>query len=216
MGFVESRLPSEVIRFIGGGVIFRKFSRKVRTPKLVMALPKKIGVSSPANTSSILNSSPAMSNNSISSCSWSYKWSPRRERKRGSSGLPKSPSIFLRPWSLPLKTSTNLLVRLYTPLKLPSIPIGQFIGKDRIPSTFSISSISSKGSLDCLSILLIKVKMGIPRILQTWKSLMVCASTPLPPSINITALSAAIRVRYVSSLKSWWPGVSNMLIRQPS
>jgi hypothetical protein len=32
----------------------------------------------------------------------------------------------------------------------------------------------------------------------------------------MTALSAAISVRYVSSEKSWWPGVSSRLIFRPS
>ena len=40
------------------------------------------------------------------------------------------------------------------------------------------------------------------RITQTLKSLIVCASTPFEASITITAESAAIRVRYVSSEKS--------------
>ena len=51
---------------------------------------------------------------------------------------------------------------------------------------------------------------------QTLKSLRVCASTPLLPSMTITAESAAIRVRYVSSEKSWWPGVSRMFTQKPS
>lgn len=40
------------------------------------------------------------------------------------------------------------------------------------------------------------------RILATAKSFLVCASMPLAPSTSITALSAAERVRYVSSEKS--------------
>ena len=56
-------------------------------------------------------------------------------------------------------------------------------------------SISSKGSRASRSILLMKVKMGICRSVQTLNSLMVCASTPLAASMTMTAESAAIRVR---------------------
>ena len=45
------------------------------------------------------------------------------------------------------------------------------------------------------SSLFTKVKMGMWRRVQTLKSLMVWASTPLAPSITMTAESAAIRVR---------------------
>ena len=45
------------------------------------------------------------------------------------------------------------------------------------------------------SSLLIKVKMGMCLMAQTLKSLRVWASTPLPPSMTMTAESAAIRVR---------------------
>ena len=70
------------------------------------------------------------------------------------------------------------------------------IEKERgISVTSSISSISSKGSLASLSILLIKVKMGIWRMTHTLNSLMVWASTPLEPSMTMKAESAAIRVR---------------------
>ena len=56
-------------------------------------------------------------------------------------------------------------------------------------------SISSKGSRASRSILLMKVKMGMCRRVQTLNSLMVWASTPLAASMTITAESAAIRVR---------------------
>ena len=35
-------------------------------------------------------------------------------------------------------------------------------------------------------------------------------------SMTMTAASAAMSVRYVSSEKSWWPGVSRMFTQQPS
>ena len=43
--------------------------------------------------------------------------------------------------------------------------------------------------------LFMKVKIGIPRIRHTSKSLRVCASTPLAASISMTAASAAVSVR---------------------
>jgi len=51
---------------------------------------------------------------------------------------------------------------------------------------------------------------------QTWKSLIVCGSTPLTLSMSMTAVSAAASVRYVSSLKSLWPGVSRRFMRRPA
>ena len=73
--------------------------------------------------------------------------------------------------------------------------IGQVIGQERMPKIFSNSSSKSSGSREGRSILLMKVKIGIPRIRQTSKSLRVCGSTPFAASINITAASAAINVR---------------------
>ena len=55
----------------------------------------------------------------------------------------------------------------------------------------------------------------MPREEQTLNSFLVCASTPLATSITMTALSTAIRVRYVSSEKSACPGVSRMFTRHP-
>ena len=74
-------------------------------------------------------------------------------------------------------------------------PSGQLTGLQGMPSTCSISSIRSKGSLPTRSILLMKVTIGMPRIRQTWNSLMVCGSTPLTQSISMMAVSAAASVR---------------------
>jgi hypothetical protein len=60
------------------------------------------------------------------------------------------------------------------------------------------------------------VKSGIRRARQIAKSFFVCGSTPRAASISITAASAASSVRYVSSPKSWWPGVSSRFIVCPS
>ena len=73
--------------------------------------------------------------------------------------------------------------------------MGQFTGQVRMPSNSSISSVSAKGSLASRSILLMKVKIGMWRRVQTLKSFRVCASTPFEASITMTAESAAISVR---------------------
>ena len=64
-----------------------------------------------------------------------------------------------------------------------------------MPNSVSSSSISSKGSLVSWSILLMKVKIGMPRMAHTLNSLRVWGSMPLAASMTITAESAAIRVR---------------------
>lgn len=46
------------------------------------------------------------------------------------------------------------------------------------------------------------VKIGMWRMAQILKSLRVCGSMPLAASMTMTALSAAMSVRYVSSEKS--------------
>src|SRR5207248_1312602 len=78
-------------------------------------------------------------------------------------------------------------------------------------SDCSISSSRSKGSRPSRSSLLTKVIIGTSRNRHTSKSLRVCSSMPLAASSTITALSTAVSVRYVSSLKSWWPGLSSRL-----
>ena len=118
------------------------------------------------------------------------------------------------PWLPSSNSSIWFLWRLNTPLKSLPEPIGQFTGQERIPKTFSISSSNSNGSFPWRSILFINVNIGIPLILQTWNNFFVWSSTPLAESITITALSAAIRVLYVSSLKSWCPGVSSIFIQK--
>ena len=64
--------------------------------------------------------------------------------------------------------------------------------------------------------LLQNVKMGNPFNRQTSKSFRVCGSNPFAESISITALSAAVTVRYVSSLKSACPGVSRRFNVNPA
>src|SRR5579883_2128520 len=61
-----------------------------------------------------------------------------------------------------------------------------------------------------------KVMIGMSRRRQISNSLRVRASIPLAASITITAESTAVSVRYVSSEKSSWPGVSSRLNTQPA
>ena len=53
---------------------------------------------------------------------------------------------------------------------------------------------------------------GVRRIRHTCISLRVCVSTPFAESTTMITLSQAVSTRNVSSAKSWWPGVSRMLI----
>ena len=48
-----------------------------------------------------------------------------------------------------------------------------------------------------------KIELNM-KLSHTSKSLRVCGSRPLAASMSMSALSAAARVRYVSSEKSWW------------
>ena len=81
------------------------------------------------------------------------------------------------------------------PFSARPMPIGQVIGAQTTPSTFSISSSSSIGSRPSRSSLLMKVMIGVSRRRQTSMSLMVRASTPLAQSITIRAESTAVSVR---------------------
>eukprot|EP00982_Pelagococcus_subviridis_P010290 30984-Pelagococcus_subviridis.AAC.2 len=58
--------------------------------------------------------------------------------------------------------------------------------------------------------------MGKPLRRHTSNSLRVCGSKPFAASTSMTALSAALTVRYVSSLKSACPGVSRRFSVKPS
>ncbi len=95
------------------------------------------------------------------------------------------------------------------------MPIGHVIGAHSIPSTVSISSSSSSGSRASRSSLLMKLMIGVVRSRQTSMSLIVRASTPRAASRTMSALSTAVSVRYVSSEKSSWPGVSSRLTVRP-
>ena len=185
--------PSDV-RGSGDVVISRKCCKKVSTPKFVSAEPKNTGESCPARTFSKSKASLAPSSNSISSTKISWYSFVIKSSKPASPRLASTIST-LCPLSPAINREMVFVLRSYTPLKFFPEPIGQFTGQVRIPSTFSIWSINSNGSIASRSILLINVKIGIPRMTQTLNNLIVCASTPLEPSITITAESAAINVR---------------------
>src|ERR1700722_533124 len=96
------------------------------------------------------------------------------------------------------------------------MPIGQVMGAHWIFNTLSISSSNSMGARPSRSNLLTKVMMGVSRKRHTSINLMVRSSTPLAQSMTINAESTAVSVRYVSSEKSSWPGVSSRLTMQSS
>ena len=62
--------PLSVLRGAGAGARSRKASRNGRTPKLVIAEPKNIGVICPRSLFSRLKASPPTSRSSTSSRSW--------------------------------------------------------------------------------------------------------------------------------------------------
>ena len=75
------------------------------------------------------------------------------------------------------------------------MPTGQVKGTTSMPSSRSISSISTSGSLTSRSILLTKVRIGVLRARQTCSRRRVCGSTPLAASITISAASTAVSTR---------------------
>ena len=80
-------------------------------------------------------------------------------------------------------------------MKSRPMPIGQLAGVTSMARFSWISSMMSKVSRASRSILLQKVRIGRSRRRQTSKSLRVWDSTPLAPSITITAASTAVSVR---------------------
>ena len=75
------------------------------------------------------------------------------------------------------------------------MPMGQLAGVTSMARFSWISSMISKVSRDSRSILLQKVRIGRSRRRQTSKSFWVWLSTPLAPSMTITAASTAVSVR---------------------
>ena len=176
-----------------------------------MADPKKTGVKSPECTASKSRSAPAASSSSSSSTARSSKSFSTSSRRAGSS-KDNLRSVACWPRPARLNNITSRERRSMTPRNCSPLPMGQFTAQGMRPSSDSISSSKLSGSRQGRSILLMKVKIGICRIRQTSNNLRVCGSRPLAASSSITALSAAARVRYVSSEKSWCPGVSSKLI----
>ena len=92
-------------------------ARKGLTPKLVIAEPKNIGVSSPRLTFSMSNSSPAISSSSMSLHRFSYSSSPSISLILGSSREPVVDFSLLAPWLVSSSNSSIVFSRrLYTPL----------------------------------------------------------------------------------------------------
>mmetsp|Transcript_20269 Transcript_20269/g.46783 ORF Transcript_20269/g.46783 Transcript_20269/m.46783 type:complete len:385 (-) Transcript_20269:62-1216(-) len=207
---------SSIVRAVGGAPISMNASRKSCTPKLFHADPKKSGVISPFQTRrrSSGGSSSSITSASSSSCSYSSS-SSMSACSRGSSSGTVPTSSAMPPRCPRAKTCTMPVCLLSTPLKRSPEPIGQSTGVHAMPNSCSISSHTSNGESDGRSSLLTKVKSGSRRRCATSKSFRVCGSRPLAASMSMTALSAAASVRYVSSLKSWWPGVSRMETTRP-
>ena len=177
-------------------------SRNSSTPKLVIALPKNTGDTSPRSIAAWSNAAPAPSSSSRPSMNSRYVPSSTSARMRSSCTPATETGARFAPCSVRSNTCNSFVSRSYTPRNVSPLPSGQLIGYAPMPSTFSSSSSSSSGSRLGRSILLTKVKSGMRRARQIANSLRVCGSTPLAASISITALSAASSVRYVSSPKS--------------
>ena len=196
---------------LGDGAILTKQSSNSLTPKVLRAEAKNTGATLPSRYSSTLNSGYTPSMSSRSSRSFSASASPTASSIRGSF----TESISTRSLTLCLsgvKRSRECSNILYTPLNFAPIFIGQESGRTLILSSLSNSSRISKGSRPSRSSLLTKIITGVLRIRHTSINLRVCCSTPLATSTTIITLSTAVNVLYVSSAKSWWPGVSRILI----
>src|SRR5690349_1276538 len=96
------------------------------------------------------------------------------------------------------------------------MPSGALCGLTSSASASATSSRISVSGRPSRSTLLTKVMIGTLRRRHTSNSLRVCGSMPLAASITMIAESTAVSVRYVSSLKSSWPGVSSRLKTVPS
>ena len=99
--------PSAVLG-VGGVVIFKKCFKNGSIPKFVRAEPKHTGDNLPARTASKLNSFPAISSNSISSCNLSYSSSSTYSFNLGSSAFKISVSTSFFPPSTGIKRITSL------------------------------------------------------------------------------------------------------------
>ena len=95
----------------------------------------------------------------------------------------------------PLNTRICSSRRSITPWKCLPMPTGQVNGTTSMPSSRSISSISTSGSCTSRSILLTKVRIGVLRARQTCSRRRVCGSTPLAASMTISAASTAVSTR---------------------
>src|SRR6185437_941338 len=184
------------------------------TPKLLIAEPKKTGVWPPSRNDSRSNAWEAPCSSSISPFAWTNA-SPKRASFPGLARPATISSSSTRRSSPGRKTRMRSARMSKTPPKRLPMPTGQVKGTVGIRSTRSISSRRASGSRVSRSILLMKVMIGVSRARQTSSRRMVCASTPFTPSITMSAASTAVSTRYVSSEKSWCPGVSRRLMTSP-
>ena len=126
----------------------------------------------------------------------------------------RSTDAFL-PRSVRVYNHTSSFAASYTPRNRSPSPMGNVRTAVSRLNSAEISSSTSQGDIAGRSSLFTKVNTGRFDRRATPKSFRVCGSRPLPPSTSMTALSAALSVRYVSSEKSAWPGVSIKLMRAP-
>ena len=195
-------------RGIGGGASSATASRSARTPKLVSAEPTKTGVLLPAkNEGKSTLASIASSNEHESSATFQASPSSAAARSAsmissGASAAPRAVRVYL------VKSPVR---RSIVPRKSPGCPTGHVAGVARNPICCSTSSSSSRGSRPGRSNLLKNVSTGKLRERHTLKSFNVWASIPLAVSSTMMTASTAAKTRYVSSLKSRWPGVSSKL-----
>ena len=195
--------PSSVGRGRGAGASRSTASSSRRTPKFETADPKKTGVQAPRANASASNCEPAASRSSSSSCAVLHASPSRASACSGvssSSGAAVAPpAVRVNRWNVPVERST-------TPRKSPGMPTGQVAATGAMPSTDSTWSSISSGSMPGRSYLLTNVRSGMPRARATSNSRRVCGSTPRAASSSMTAASAALSTRSVSSEKSRWPG----------
>ncbi len=133
-----------------------------------MALPKKTGVTPPRRNSSVSKALPAVSSSASSSLSCRWRVGPSASAISSSSSAPSVMGRESRAalGALEVQRAACASDRRRRRSSCPE-PIGQLTGLQGMPSTRSISSSRSSGSLPSRSILLMKVMIGMPRIRQT-------------------------------------------------
>ncbi|CAB5069279.1 unannotated protein [freshwater metagenome] len=132
--------PEVSARGDGLGTSSMTESRRSRTPKLVSAEPKNIGVVSPSRNISRSCSAPESSS---SSSKLSVHDSPSSTSARSAGTISSGASV--DPRAVRVNRMKSPLLRSTTPRKSPAMPTGQVIGVQIRPSFDSMSSMSSSG-----------------------------------------------------------------------